>query len=421
MGLSELIRKIKGVEITEKTNQEYDQWDIKNIGNIVVPEKLSPENSFMLANTVTEIFFPIDFYADRISKLNYFIAYKSTGKPAPNNSLNRFITDINPLYSFSDLVYQYVFSLLSDGNVRNYLGVPSLYKNISADTIERWDVINPNMLTISEWENLSILDIRSQNELIRKAEYIQGIGKKDLDVSRLFIHSYNNYKRNCSNVLSISPLFAANKSIDTLLAVYSARYNVYANNGAAGYLARKSSQNGVMDLNNIGNDDGKRQEILDDINKRNGLTGKKNIWGISGVPIEFVKTLATISELMPLEETLENSIKISSIFQIPAVLVPRKDQSTFSNQADAEKSVWENGLMSVSETVNNNLTKLFCLDKTPFVIMSDYSGVSSLAANEVNNQDLITKKLANLDKIKALDPELDINIELQKIFLEYGS
>ena len=47
-------------------------------------------------------------------------------------------------------------------------------------------------------------------------------------------------------------------------------------------------------------DGSKRDEIINDINERNGLTGSRNIWGISGIPIEFVKTLATINELMPM-------------------------------------------------------------------------------------------------------------------------
>jgi len=232
------------------------------------------------------------------------------------------------------------------------------------------------------------------------------------------LHSPRNSAVAYSQVLARSPLWGANKSIDTLLAVYSARYNVYANNGAAGYLAKKTTNKGegfeeaIMDGN-------KRQSILDDINNRNGVTGKRNIWGISGVPIEFVKTLATISELMPLEETLENSIKIASIFQIPPVLVPRKDQSTFSNQQTAEVTVWENGLLSMANTVCGNLTKMFGMTNTR--VMFDTSQVSALQANEIEGEDLTAKKLANLEKIKTLSPETDISQAVNEIYLSYGN
>ena len=41
---------------------------------------------------------------------------------------------------------------------------------------------------------------------------------------------------------------------------------------------------------------------------------------------------------MPYEETLENTIKIASIYQIPSDLIPRKDHSTFDNQEGQERT-----------------------------------------------------------------------------------
>lgn len=400
---------------------EYDQtYDVKSIGNIVIPEKLTNKNAFLLANSVSEIFFPVDFYADRISKLRFFIANKS-GREVFSSELNRFVDSrINPLFSFSDLIYQYVFSLLSDGNVFNYLGVPSLYKNINPSTIERWDVLQPNMVTIDENTNMSILNLSNWNEAIKRAYYNEGgYQRKEIEIEKLSIHNYNLKRKSDSLILSQSPLWNANKSIDTLLSVYSARYNVYANNGAAGYLAKKSNTTGsgfetsLMDGN-------KRDEILKDINERNGLTGRKNLWGISGVPIEFVKTLATISELMPFEETLEDSIKIASIFQIPPVLVPRKDQSTYDNQANAEKNVWENGLLAMAKTVCENLTKMFGINKTGNQIMFDVSNVSVLLQNQSEKEDLTAKQIANMEKMKQLNPELDIIPIINEFFKGYG-
>ena len=122
---------------------------MKKIGNIRVPETFKNSNAFILANSIPEINFPIDFIADRISKLRFFIADKNENE-LPNTELTRLITNINPLYSFTDLIYQYVYSLLADGNVRNYIQVPSLYKKISPENISRWDIINPQLLKLEE-------------------------------------------------------------------------------------------------------------------------------------------------------------------------------------------------------------------------------------------------------------------------------
>jgi len=396
------------------------EYNITSIGNIIVPEKLSDKNAFTLANSVAEIFFPVDFYADRISKLRFFIADKN-GKELIQSQFNRLISDeINPLFSFSDLIYQYVFSLLADGNAINYLGVPSTFQTISPNTIDRWDVLQPNLISLQEYNNLSLLNVKSWNELIKSVKYDEnGLKSQNLTVNNVVIQNYSTRRKSNSMVLARSPLYAANKSIDVLLAVYSARYNVYANNGAAGYLAKKSSAKNE-NFEEVIMDGNKRDEILKDINERNGITGRRNIWGISGVPIEFVKTLATISELMPLEETLENAIKIASVFQIPPVLVPRKDQSTYDNQENAEVVVWENGLLSMAETVCQNLTRMFRLP-TGNKIMFDASNVSALQANESEGEDLITKRLANLEKIKVLNPDANITDAVNEIFNEYGN
>lgn len=406
----------RGVDVYEYDND----YQLKNIGNIVIPEKLTSKNAFLLANSVSEIFFPVDFYADRISKIRFFIANKQ-GREIVNSELNRFVSDgINPLFSFSDLIYNYVFSLLADGNAINYLGVPSIYKSISPATIERWDILQPNLVDISEVTNFSLLNATSLNDAIRAAYYLQGgLTRQQLEVEKLIIHNVGLRRKTNSIVLAEGLLWKANKSIDTLLSVYSARYNVYANNGAAGYLAHKSTSNANSDLEAAIAGANKKEQIVKDINERYGITGRRNIWGVSGVPIEFVKTLATINELMPFDETLESSIKIASVFQIPPVLVPRKDQSTYDNQENAERNVWENGLLSMAETVCQNLTKMFRLPSGN-KISFDSSNVSALTQNETEKEDLNAKKIANLEKIKALNPEIDIKPIITEIYNGYG-
>ena len=405
----------RGVEYHEQ------QWDVKSIGKLVVPETLTHKNAFLLANSVPELFFPVDFVADRVSKVRYYIA-DMKGSELPNSELNRFLGDINPLFSFADMVYNYAFSLNSDGNGYHYLSfVNAMGAEPSPNNITRWDLLQPNFVDIDEYNNLSMFDVKSVTEFVKRARYCElGAKDKNLDLTKLFIDNASMIRRPNYQSLSQGLLWKANKSIDTLLAVYSARYNVYANNGAAGYLAKKGTSGaaGEAMAAAIG-EDNKRDEILKDINSRNGVTGKRNLWGISGVPIEFVKTLATISELLPFEETLESSIKIASVFQIPAVLVPRKDQSTFDNQKETERSVWENALMAQCQTVADNLTKLFQLKKAKAKIMFDTSNVSSLVANEKENEELVSLQLENIAKIREMVPTANTDNMINEIIKKY--
>jgi len=414
--------RIPNVDIV---SHDYD-YDSTQVGTIEIPDKLTDLNAFTLANTVAEIYFPIDFIADRISKLRFFIADKN-GKELTTTELNRFITSINPLYSFSDLVYQYVFSYLSDGNVIQYIGVPSVLGKANVNSISRLDILQPSLVEIREYDNISMLDVSSLNAIIRSAKYYDAgiIGKdlipdlmriKNIDNTRKTSASYyNNYG---SKILSKSPLFKCVRSVNTLLATYSARYNVYVNNGAAGYLVRKGATTGA--LGNI-SDSITRKDMLSDVNDRNGITGRRNLWGVSSVPMEFINTLVDIQRLTPFDETLEDSIKIASIYQIPPELVPRKDQSTFANKATSERSVWENALMSIADMVANDLTHTLTIDTTGNKIAIDYSDVSVLTANETEQQDIIAKKIANLKSLKEIAPDnKTIDSEIEKIIVSYG-
>jgi hypothetical protein len=411
--LSQFFGRTKGIDYWEEPGYES-----KNVGTIEIPDRLTDENAFTLANTVTELYFPVDFYADRGSKLRRFIADKD-GNEIPNSEYNRFLTDINPLYSLSDLIYQYIFAYMSDGNGITYVNVPASYRKPSANSITRLDVLQPDLIQIDEFTNISPLNISSNIELIKNARYSQLTRSWEyLDKTRLRIDTIDQTRRKYSLVLAKSPQFKAKRNIDNLLATYSARYNVYANNGAAGYLVKKQTNSGG--LNEIV-DPATRETILKDINERNGVTGRRNFWGISSVPLEFINTLAHIKDLMPFEETLENSIKIASIYQIPSELVPRKDQTTFNNKSEAERAVWENGLMSMVDTVDYNFTRALYLDKVGLQIKSDYSTVSALSNNETVEQDLITKKLQNLETMQRLNPESkEIAKQIDLILLSYG-
>lgn len=395
---------------------EVQEWQEERIGSLAIPEKLTDENAFALANTVPEIYFPIDFIADRVSKLRFYIS--KNGKEIQGTELNRFVSDgINPLWAFSDLVYQSIFSYMADGNTIGYRSIPSAYTTQGSANISRIDIIQPNLLSTTEFTNVSELNIKDWNELIRTARYLYLQSTESIiDPSRLAITRIDATRKPYSMVFSRSPLFKAKDPIKNLLATYSARYNVYVNNGMAGILSRKMGGGGSSLADVVSPKD--KDRILKDINSTYGLTGNKALWGISGVPVEFVKTISSIAELLPFEETLEDSIKIAGVFQIKPGLIPRKDQSTYDNQAGDERSVWENAIMSVAESFCR-YWKSVCLIQG-YDVSVDYSSVSCLKTNEGDRQKVVQQKIVNLTALKGLNPELNITNELSQILTEYG-
>lgn len=391
------------------------------VGTFEIPDKLTDCNAFRLASTVSEIYYPIDFIADRISKLTFKV-YK--GETEVKGDLTRFVKDVNPMLSFTDMVYMYMFSLLSDGNARVYRSVPKgisdVQQKATVNNISRITLFSPDELEMQEFSNVSRINVSKLSDVVRRA-WVDGKGfsKDELVIDNLTIDSIDASRREDSLILSKSPLFKAYRNINNLLATYSARYNVYVNNGMAGILVRKGSDG--RSIESLA-DPATAEGIQSDLNAKYGITGKRNFWGISGTPLEFVNTMANIKDLMPFDETLENAVKIGGVFQLKPELLPRKDNNTFNNQDAAEKSVWENTLMSLVDTFCSNWTKICLLDTVGCSVKADYSSVSCLKANETEIQGSIKAKLENLEKMKTLLPakESEINAQIELILSQYG-
>lgn len=417
MDFSQLLSKIRipRVKIIE------DSYQSEKFGLLEAPLKLTNENASLLARTVSELYFPIDFIADRASKLRYFVE-DNKGNEVTNTEITRFVTNPNPLQTFGDYVYQYLFNLYADGCVTTYKQVPSTYTSKpNIINISRSDILDVDSLEIAEYTNISQLDVSNLTDLIRSVKYTDINGKSVIINKDLLTITNIDASRRCgSSLFSQSPLFKANKAVNNLLAVYSARYNVYVNNGAAGYLVKKNvADNGVMAAVNPQD----RDSMIKDINDRHGLTGKKNLYGISSIPMEFINTLVTIKDLMPHEETLLNAIQIAGVYQIPANLIPRTVQAKYENQKESELSVWENTIVSAVDNMCEVLTKDFTLDTKGFKIKADYSGVSAMSANKIKKEDNYSKRLDNLAKIAAIAPVKmgEVQNEIDKILNDYAT
>ena len=59
-----------------------------------------------------------------------------------------------------------------------------------------------------------------------------------------------------------------------------------------------------------------QKTISDELLEEYNIARLNNIKGISSVPLEFIKTLATISELEPFREVTADSIAIAAIFGV---------------------------------------------------------------------------------------------------------
>lgn len=373
--------------------------------------KFSNQNAYELACGVAEIFIPIDAIADRASSINFDLVYEKTGKEyTPKGNLKRLIESPNPFDRFSDIVYKSVFSELSDGNSYLYTKTPESIKNPTIDNISNIWELSPNKTSAILLKEISNPFLMKYKEDFIKSYKTFFLYEQEIE-PRYILHrtalGINSFGK------GISPLTRVEKNINNILAVYQARYNVYAKNGNAGILSRDISQTNSL---TEAVDPVTRDAILQDLQNRNGLTGDKNLMGISSIPLRYIKTLGTIAELQPFEETESNAVTIAGIFGVDAELIPRKGSSTFTNKEGAERGLWQNVVKSICEDKAKDLTKAFYLPEG-VVFKPNFSTVEALQEDKKIALESDTLFINNLSLLEA--KAIDVKENYDKIKIKY--
>jgi hypothetical protein len=191
------------------------------------------------------------------------------------------------------------------------------------------------------------------------------------------------YTKHCSlyasdlNIRGRSPLLSAQKAITNLCAVYEARNVIYTKRGALGFVvSKKEDGSGRVPLTPK-----EKDEVNKEYNKSYGLTGSKSPVGVLGVPVDFVKVAATISELEPFTETEADAEVIFSIYKVPMELGPNRKGATFENQNQARKRVYEAIAIPRAKALYKSLTTWLKLDEVGLYLDVDFSHIHVLQEN----------------------------------------
>lgn len=404
--------KPKAAETDQNDNLWYWFWVNEACKAMYAPDgeiKFSNDNAYQLASTVSELFFPIDAVADRVASLKFDIVNNNGDIAEPPKNIKRLLDSPNPFSSFSEMIYNSVFYELSDGNNYIYTKTPKSLKGISPDTISSVWLLQPDKVEIKiKNARPNYFDITKPSDIIDYYNYSK-YDKEHID-PRYIIHERSlplmDYR---DELKSPSPLNAAERNINNLLVVYQARYKVYAHNGNAGILTRDASGNNGSVENAV--DPVTRDMIIKDITDRNGLIADKRLWTVSAVPLKFLKTLGTISELQPFEETQADSLQVAGIYGVDKDLLPLKEGTTFTNKAQAEKGLYQNVIKGVAENKAESFTKAFGLNQIGLSFKPNYEDVAVLQTDietSLNGDSILIENIIKL-KDAGLINESDLN------------
>ena len=357
-------------------------------------------NNFIeMFKTIPEVFWPIDFIAKRISEAHFDLKKTVDDSIVWCNRLgaDTILKQPNPIMTWREIVYQHFVYKLSTGNAFFRASIPD---NITADAIKfRWCSnywsLPAHLVQVKPTEcsyGVPMFGIASTDELIKG--YTLSLG----EYSCLTIPSHQIWHdrdgipeliKGVGYLKADSRLLSVKKPIANLLAVYEARNVIFLKRGAVGFIvAQKKDETGTIAL-----EAAEKEELREEINSKYGVSEGKSPYAITDIPINFVRTSLSISELQPFDETLEDAIKVASVFGIPSVLVPRKDQSTFSNQDSAEKSVYTSVIIPAAKRFCEAITTFLGLDQKGLYLDCDFSDVACLQVGLKEKEEV--KKMVN--------------------------
>jgi len=333
-----------------------------------------------------EIFNPIDIVCDRVCNLP-FKKVDDSGKTIEFNAFEKeFMRRVNPITTFTQFIYNYAFNTMASGN-----GFVHFLR--TGDYISYANVLNSDLVMLN-YTGSNGGKIISKDNNVENYQYLDyNYAKKEIFYSCYLPQTFDNEAK-----LGETPLKIVERNINLLSSVYMARWNVYNNNGMAGIITKKASNENAFDM---ALDPVTQKTISDELLEEYNIARLNNIKGISSVPLEFIKTLATISELEPFREVTADSIAIAAIFGVKKELLGRETDTTFNNQRDAERFLWQNTIKSVSYDASEMLETLFNLPSGQHII-PDFSQIEVLQDDEETRIKTLISKIDAYDKVKQL-------------------
>lgn len=347
-------------------------------------------NFVSLYNTVPEVYWPVNYIASRAAGARYVLKkFKDDSVVWDNEQVNRMLVKPNAFNTwYATLLKHFAYKLVTGNSFikaamnETFAGTSSLYK-----WCDRFVTLEEPFVNIS-YKNMvgDIYGVAEITDIVNAYfHYVGTSAMKPID-PRLVFHDTDD----TLGYITADPLRHRSRlesvlgAISNLVAVYEARNVIYVKRGGLGWLV--SDAHDEMGTRAMTKDE--KKQVLDQANEMYGIGRGQYPYGISDVKLSFIRTNLSISELQPFDETLADAVAIAGVFGIPPVLIPRKDQSTYSNQASAEKSVYSSVIIPMVKRFCQEFTHFLGLDADGLYLDADFSDVDCLQAGRKEEQDV---------------------------------
>lgn len=367
-------------------------------------------NFVTLCNTVPEVAWPVNYIASRAAGATYLLkSFKDDSVVWNNEAVNTMLVRPNAFESWYRTLWKHFAYKLVTGN--SFIKAAMSDAFAGASTLWKWCdryvTLESNYVEIEYKRPMGDIYGVADIEDVVKA-YYHNLGqyvRKPIDPRCVFHDADDAIGYYPGDPLRAkSRLCSVLKAISNLIAVYEARNVIYVKRGGLGWLV--SDAYDEMGSRALTKDE--KKDILDQTNEMYGLERSKYPYGISDVKLSFIRTNLSISDLQPFDETLADAVVIAGAFGIPPVLIPRKDQGTFSNQANAEKAVYSSVVIPMVKRFCQEFTHFLGLDADGLYLDADFSTVDCLQTGKKEEQE-VHRSIADRCKIEFESGVITLN------------
>lgn len=390
--------KILGFEIKKKSSNIVAQRNSAGVIDFtdslsrylgVFNPRYADGNMITLFEEISEVYFPVMAIVRRAVNGKFELKNTKDDSVIYNNErINKFLSRPNFYQTFTEFLIQALCYKLVTGKAYIYGGVVSegLTKN-------RWRVCNSYVILPSQnvgmvtFPNIPFFTAESMRDIINYYSFYSGGQTIKIEPYNL-MHIRDVCLKSISKSLEgESRLNAVKYPVSNLIETYEARNAIYVKRGAIGALVSTMQD----EAGNRPFGESEKEAILNEYEKTYGAGDSKHPIMVSRFPIDFKRFNMSIQELQPFDEHLEDATQIAGIYNIPPAAIPRKDQSTFSNQDLCERSIYMNAVIPETKSLIMALNEFLGLENSGLYLDVGFDHISALQPN--------WKEKAETDKI----------------------
>lgn len=364
----------------------------------------SDQNLITLYHTIPEIYSAVDQIARRVVSATFQLkTVKDDEIIADNKAWNQMLATPNPLQNFKELLYEAVTYKIVTGKNYLYKNIPATMAKRSENIAALWNLPADRIQPVYDY-SIKLFSATTITDIIQRYDLFDGVNTAQYDPTLILHTKTLNLDWVDRRLRGKSALLAADIAICNLIAVYEARNVIYTKKGALGAIVGvKEDASGPVPLT-----PGEKTKIRNATNGEFGLTGRRDTYMISEVPLQYVSFGSTIKDLEPFKESRADMAAIYAVLNVPFDLAPQDDGTTFDNLNNAMKQVYTNNAIPEANSWTQSLTPWLGFDKVGAYIYADFSKINELQENkkeaaQVDSSATITNKTLFLSGVVTLN------------------